>query len=241
MPKKSEILKFLEQLNRTYSKLHKDYEEFFWLSYMGDHSVDKQMQVALKARDAFRSDSKYLNEIEQMIHVATEKEKIRLGYWKLFFNKFQIPKEVLKIKGKIDELEAKIQKTLTSQKEGYIDPYTNKFVVSSRLTMRNMMRTNDDEKIRKACFDAIEKLSLVSVDDYVKLVALRNEFAQTLGFEDFYAYKTMTEEGMTKQEVFELFEEIYEKTKYAFKDVRKLEKEKMPGLRKPWNFGYMLA
>jgi oligoendopeptidase F len=51
----------------------------------------------------------------------------------------------------------------------------------------------------------------------------------------------MTEEGMTKQEIFGLFDEIFKKTKYAFKNIRRLEKEKMPRLRKPWNYGYMLA
>lgn len=237
----SEIDKLLEKLNNTYSKLHTKYEELFWISYMGDHSVDKQFNAALKARDAFRSDPRYPNIIEELISTGTKQQKIRLGYWKSFFSKFQIPKEVLAIKAKIDTLESKIQKKLTNQKEGYLDPYTKKFVQASRLMMRNMMRTHDDEKIRRACFDAIEKLSLISVDEYVQLVGLRNKFAKTLGFEDFYAYKTMTEEGMTKQEVFDIFDEIYEKTKYAFEDIRKLEKTKMSGLRKPWNFGYMLT
>ena len=45
---------------------------------------------------------------------------------------------------------------------------------------------------------------------------------------------------MTKDELFVLFDTIYDKTKYAFDDIRTLEKT-MPGLRKPWNFGYLLA
>jgi Zn-dependent oligopeptidase len=238
---KSKVVEFLNQLNNTYAKLHKDYEELFWISYMGDHSVDDKMTRALKARDAFRSDPKYLVEIKALEQEATKEEKIRLGYWKMFFSKFQIPKEVLAIKNQIDELEQKVNKKTSSLKEGYIDPYTRKFVKTSRLKMRSLMRISDDEKIRKACFDAIEKLSVVSVPEYIQLVKLRNKFAQALGFEDFYAYKVMSEEGLTKTELFKLFDEIYNKTKYAFADIRKLEKEKMPGLRKPWNYSYMLA
>ncbi len=85
-----------------------------------------------------------------------------------------------------------------------------------------------------------ETLAGDCVDDYVELVALRNAFAKKLGFEDFYAYKLQSEEGMKKADLFKLFDEIYDKTKYAFADIRNLEKT-MKGLRKPWNFGYMLA
>jgi oligoendopeptidase F len=69
---------------------------------------------------------------------------------------------------------------------------------------------------------------------------LRNEFARSLGYEDFYAYKACIDENMSKKELFSIFEKIYERTKFAFKDIRKLEKEK-PGLRKPWNFAFMMT
>jgi hypothetical protein len=50
---------------------------------------------------------------------------------------------------------------------------------------------------------------------------------------------------MSKKELFSIFEKIYQRTKYAFADVRKLEKEfekkGKPDLRKPWNFSYMMT
>ena len=63
------------------------------------------------------------------------------------------------------------------------------------------MRTNSDAFVRKACFDALETLSLDAVNEYVELVAMRNEFARALGFEDFYAYKLHISEGMAKNDV----------------------------------------
>jgi oligoendopeptidase F len=129
---------------------------------------------------------------------------------------------------------------VANRKEGYIDPYTNKFVETSYLKMANMQRTHNDEKIRKACFEAREKLSETNLDNYIQYVGLLNQYASDLGYEDFYAFKIQQEEGMTKQQLFKIFDDIYEKTKYALKDVREIEKT-MKGLRKPWNFSYMMS
>ncbi|MCR4322969.1 MAG: M3 family metallopeptidase, partial [Candidatus Azambacteria bacterium] len=85
-----------------------------------------------------------------------------------------------------------------------------------------------------------ERLAVDFIDEYIEMVCLRNQYAQKLGYQDFYDYKVQREDGMTKKELFAIFDTIYKKTKYAKANVKKLEKS-MPGLRKPWNFGYMMA
>jgi hypothetical protein len=236
----NQALKFIDQLNKEYLGIHKKYEELYWISYMGDHSVDKELNEAHKAKDAFLSNSEYYNKINSLLKEANAETKERLDIWLNFFKNYQLDSKTLKLKNKINQLESKILKIRSSQKEGYTDPYTNKFVTASSLKMRTMINTNPDEKIRKACFNAKEKMATILVKEYVQMIQLRNEYAKALGFNDFYDYKVQTDDGMTKKELFSLFDSIYEKTKYAFSNIRNLE-QKMPGLRKPWNFNYLLS
>ncbi len=238
----SKAKELLQNLNSLYVDLHQKFEELFWLFKMGDHSVEEAMNKAEKARDLFRSDAGNLNLVKEALSVpglAVDEHK-RLEIWQNFFQLYQTPPELTPLRDKISALEGKVAKKFATRKEGYKDPKTGEFVPASKGKMRMTIRTNPDVFIRKACFDALEAMSLDAVEEYVELVAMRNQFARALGHEDFYAYKLRISEGMAKGEVFDIFGEIYEKTKYALAKIRELEVSR-PGLRKPWNFSFMMT
>ena len=209
---------------------------------MGGHELEKVQNEAEKARDRFRSDAGNLNRVREALALPdlTDRERDQLNIWKRFFELYQVPSEFLPLRDKIADLENQVAKKLAQRTEGYKDPVTGEFVKASKVKMGMIVRTNPDESLRKVCFDALEAMALDAVQEYIELVKMRNEFARALGFDDYYAYKLRISEGMTKDEVFAIFDEIYEKTRYALKDIRKLEESK-PGLRKPWNFGYMMT
>ena len=265
----------LEYLNATYLRLHSSYEKAFWLSYMGDRSYAEKKNKTEVARDAFRADPKLAGEIDEAIKVqkskgsksmsliggklkgsargktksgalhSSDKTLARLLIWKRFFGLYQTPVEALPIKERVGELENKAQHIRSTRKEGYVDPVSGSFVEASENKMRTIMRTHPDEAVRKACYESMEKMTYDTLDLFVEIVKGRNEFARMLGYQDFYDYKIHIDEGMTKKELFSIFDVIYDKTKYAFDDVRrlekKMEKDGKPGLRKPWNFAYMMT
>ena len=207
---------------------------------MGDHSVDKRKDEAQRLRDKFRADPILFDKVKLLLRETKGKDKKRLNSWKMFFERHQTPIELLDLKNKITKLESAIMRKRAGRKEGYIDPKTKKFIKASENEMRMIKSTHPDQEVRKAAFYAMEKLAGTSLKEYVQLVQLLNQYARKMGFEDFYAYKVNIEEGLTKKELFKIFDDIFEKTKYAYKNIRKMEKG-MPGLRKPWNFGYMLS
>ncbi|HWC57594.1 MAG TPA: M3 family metallopeptidase [Candidatus Paceibacterota bacterium] len=230
----------LDFLNEEYFKVHTKYEKYFWISYMGDRSVNAKKDEAEAKRESFRTNAYLSASVITFLRKSSGILKERLHCWADFFSRYQTPAELVGLRKEISELQTKIETKQASRKEGYRDPYTKKFVPLSRNGIYSLRSTSEDEKIRKACFDALENIALGTIDEYIEMVQKRNQYAQALGYEDFYAYKLAVEEKMTKKELFSLWDSIYESTKYGFKDIRALEKEK-PGLRKPWNFGYMMV
>jgi len=233
-------MKLLDKLNTEYAKLHTAYELAFWRVYMGELDQSKKMNDAGKKRDAYRANKKLAALVDEALKKAKGEDKTRLLHWKNFFSIFQMPDHAAKIKEDAHVLESEIQKIRQSRKEGYTDPHTNKFVEASENAMRSIVRIDSDEKVREAAFDAMQTLPLTTIDLYVKLIAKRNEFAHALGYDNFYAYKAKIDENMTLDELFSVFEVVYEKTKDVFTKIKSLEKD-TPGITLPWNFSHMIT
>lgn len=225
-------LDLLEKLNTEYVELHEKYEDYFWNSYMGDHSKDEEFNTSNKDLEAWKTSATLMQEVEEALADLMQQQPgdadtaKRLGYRKRFFSLYQTPPEVLELKNKITDHETVMQNKLNSYERGYIDPTTHEKVATSKHGVLLTMSTNPDEAVRKACFEALREGATILIDEYIALVQMRNEYAQALGYKNFYYYKADMEESMNADRIFEIFDAYYEKTKGCLQSIRDMESGK---------------
>lgn len=231
----------LDELNEEYLRLHTEHERHYWVSYMGNKDKDEEFQQAKAALDKFRESREILKrKVLDILESETDEQlRARLLNWKRFFETYQIPEWMWDLRERITELETRIQTKRAETKYSYIDPKTlerceipvNKFWL--------MIVTEEDEAMRKACFDWREETaSKVVVDEYVELISMRNEYARKLGYRDFYHYKAQIEEQMDSDEIFRIFDEICMKLTPFFKSRLEGLKKSNPNICQPWNMWY---
>jgi hypothetical protein len=71
----------------------------------------------------------------------------------------------------------------------YVHPDTGELVKGSSVLLRTTMRTHDDERHRRACYDAMRGIGEFVAEKFVDIVKGRNRMAKMLGYVDFYDYK----------------------------------------------------
>lgn len=236
------ISDFLARLNEEYLALHTEYERLYWISYMGDNTVSADFQKAQARMDDFRESTDRADAIEDFLRMEKDETlRNRLVHWKTFFDLYRTPKNLGALRERITALEDEIRLKRAEMKTGYTDPQKGKWceVPENKLTL--MIATEPDEALRRACFLGKEETAEATLDEYVELVGLRNEYARGLGFRDFYHYKARIEEQMESDELFRIFDDIRDAlTPFCFGRLEEMEKTS-PNLRAPWNLRYAIA
>jgi len=235
-------LVILEELNEKYCRLHTEYEEHYWITYMGNKDKDGEFQETISALNKFRENREILKKILNLVETETDEQlKARLSNWKHFFELYQVPEQARELRERITELETRILTKHAETKYSYINPKTLQRceVPSNKLSL--MIATEQDEDIRKACFDWREEAAKIVVNEYVELIKMRNEYARILGYRNFYHYKAQIGEQMDETEIFQIFDEICIKLAPFFRSRLEELKKSNPNICKPWNMWYSIA
>ena len=106
--------------------------------------------------------------------------------------------EAKQIRDETGRLESELEIARNQMNLGYTDQ-DGTFVKASSVALRNLMRTADDESVRKAAFDGLNSIApFVLEHGFVQIIKLRNKLAKQLGFLDYYDYKCFNAEGFGK-------------------------------------------
>lgn len=140
-------------------------------------------------------------------------------------------------------LENELTMKRNRMKLGYTDPNDGTFKEMSSVGLRNVMRVSPDEGSRKAAYEGLRALGpFVTENGFPELVKLRNKFAKSLGYIDFYDYKVTNAEGFGKLKLFDILDGLEKATRPLMDKARKeLERRHGKEALEPWNTSFMMA
>ncbi|MGK5084722.1 M3 family metallopeptidase [Bdellovibrionota bacterium FG-1] len=237
----------LEEINHQYLVVHTTKEDAFWGYKMGlkayvPGSFEKA-EVALR---------EWINDDRQLLRLRQElgrddlspEERLGLEGWKRFFEVNLIEKsDACLLANKITEMEGDLERRRRAMKIGYVHPQTGTLVESDSMGLALLMRTQDDEGIRKAARDGLKAIEIMVLENgFMDLIRQRNRLGRMLGYEDYYDFKVSRNEGFSKVKLFELLDELERDTRTACQTaVTRLKNEKGPAAGDAWNFGFLCA
>lgn len=151
--------------------------------------------------------------------------------------------EAKEIRDETGKLESTLGMERNQMNLGYTKPDDGTFVKASSVALRNLMRTSDDEKMRKAAFDGLNSIApFVLEHGFVEIVKLRNRFAKKLGYIDYYDYKVTNAEGFGKIRLFEILDSLEKGTRPILEKARnELAERHGEDALQPWNTPYKMA
>lgn len=117
------------------------------------------------------------------------------------------------------------------------------FCETSSVGLRNVMKTHEDENVRKSCYEGLRSIGPFCLDNgFVEIIKLRTKMAKSLGFQDYYDYKVTNSEGFGKEKIFEILDTLEKGTRPIMVKAREeLEKKFGKEASQPWNTGYMTS
>lgn len=241
--------RFFDALNLEYVAVHKTKEDLFWSTYMGITHDDAAFAKAEQAYKDFISDPAKLTETRE--HVSTvasvspgaERDALLHGLkgWLALFEAHIIESaDGRRMMHEMVEAEA----ALFAKRRAYNPQHVNEQGELVDATLGGLLineATNPVEARRRSSFDALRGLEEWVLDNgFLEMVALRNAFARTVGYSDYFDYKIQKNERMSRAQLITILDDFTARTAAA--NARTLAQVAAThgesGLR-PWNFRFL--
>lgn len=251
---------FISRINRAYEVVHKDFEDQFWGTKMnleegkGTYTSEKLSSTKQVLESFLESEENLIATKELLQKLSSERgagdgEEVKevsktLKIFQRTFESYQMNATAKPLRESVTKLESDLEMKRNALVSGYTVPKTGEFVKVSSVALRQQIRNNADEAMRKAAYEGIRKIGpYICENGWLEIVKGRNKMAKILGYEDFYDYKVQQAEGFSKKLLFEkMLNDLEEKTRPLMeKAIETLKREKGDSAFQPWNMSYSLA
>ena len=145
-----------------------------------------------------------------------------------------------------DELKAlrDKQNEIANKYNSYVLRIDNKPV--SKAEIYKILETETDPEIRRKAFEANVKAGDVIADDLVELVKMRNEYARSKGYDNYFDYKLEESYDISPQKLDELIDGVYSKVGDKCSEIYEKNKKELasafgidPEELKEWHYGLL--
>lgn len=108
-----------------------------------------------------------------------------------------------------------------------------------------IIQTEQNQEIRKKAYEARIKSGDIIADDMIEFIKMRNEYAKTKGFQNFFEYKLKEEYEVESEFLKKLIDEVYSKSKNKIKEIQEKKQKDLKNFfkvdtLKPYHFGLLL-
>ena len=242
---------YLKDLNQRYLDVHRTKEDLFWDTYMGISNEHDRFATAQTAWTHFLSNADQISDIEQQLSTLNEiadlekrkQTQIGLEGWLATFRSHAIEGD--KAQALKTELIA-FETELFEKKQNHALVYVNEEgeqVDASLPALRSTIMANDNEAVRQSAHQALLDLEQWLLGNgFIDLVKLRNQFARSLGYDNFFDYSVLKNEKMTTTELFTILDDFEQRTRQVnLTSLDKLASEKGQNALTGYNFNYSFS
>lgn len=242
---------FVDELNRTFEKLHTEKENAFWNTYMGlsddaDSARKELDRCEVRMKEFFQDPERLRSVTAAQARWGADgscsaDDLTALSGWVATFEAHGIDdEEARRLSLEIVDDEGALGSARGKMELGYQHPDKG-FVRASSVELSVMLDSEPNEALRRAAWEGLSSIEGYVLDHgFLDVVKKRNRLGRMLGAEDYYDWKVRIVERMSKREVFDLLDDLEVATRDAARTAVEQLAEREGGELAPWNMRYLI-
>jgi hypothetical protein len=242
---------YFDQLNDDYNRVHKEKEDLFWATYMATSDDQAGYTRSENAYKAFISDPAKLQTTRehlirlQAVAASSERDQLVHGLngWLALFEAHTIDNEAGQaLMREIVEAEATLFTRRRDLPPRHINEQGESEVASLSMLATNQA-TNPIEERRRSSFDSFREIERWVLDNgFLDLVRLRNRFARSLGFANYFELKLRKNERMRPEQLTAILDDFLARTEAAnARSLAALTATHGEAATTPWNLRFFAS